>query len=252
MYGIVLRDCGFNVHIFERNPETLLAQAGAGLQVCDDVERLLHEYGCDAMPYWIPNPKADVYDKDGKILTTLTPGVKATRWDTLYLRLRRRFEGLEPMHPGHSLKDLSGRGTYLHDHQVEDIEPTKEKIRLQVKTQDQVETHYFDLAIVADGSGSRMREKLLGRTTTSRDYAGYLALRGTVAAEDLTDAMRQGVDRHCQIQESFFLRFVICVGPGEIVLIDVVKLYNPWPAWQCRTFRSRQKLGLVSTDGDAI
>lgn len=34
-------------------------------------------------------------DREGRVVTTLEPGVRATSWDTLYGKLRRMVEGLE-------------------------------------------------------------------------------------------------------------------------------------------------------------
>ena len=95
MYGIMLTELGHKVQIFERSPETLLAQAGAGLQAPEDVEEFMRQYRLDLQPYYIPNPKMVVVDREGNLITTREPGVPATRWDTLYYRLRARFDGLE-------------------------------------------------------------------------------------------------------------------------------------------------------------
>ena len=203
MYGIVLLDLGHKVRIFERSPEALLAQAGAGLQVSGDLETFMREYDCDSPGYFINNSKALVVDREGNLITTLEPGVRATSWDTLYYRLRVRFDGLKLQHCDRNVHDSKPRGTYLNGHQVTSIELQDKGPMIHYHDGIRNASCIADLLISADGAGSTIRAVL--QPNVKPEYLEYVALRGTVRPENMTEIMRATTDRHCQIKQSFFI-----------------------------------------------
>jgi 2-polyprenyl-6-methoxyphenol hydroxylase-like FAD-dependent oxidoreductase len=203
---------GHNVQILERSPSALLAEQGAGLGVADDLEAFMREYDAVQEPYMLTTPKAFVVDSQGNLITTLTPGVRATSWNTLYYRLRANFDGLKSDYCGESPAEHldDGKATYLYGQTVLSVKVEDEKLIVKYHDYDGTLSGIrADLVIAADGAGSRIRQVL--EPQVKRRYVGYCAWRGVILEKNMeeeTKSLCQESDRHCQIERSFFISSV--------------------------------------------
>ena len=165
-------------------------------------------------PYLLRNKKADVVDARGEVVARLEPGVRATSWDTLFGKLRRMVEGLR------------GEGVeYFYGREAVGVRDLGRGARVEVRYLDREDegdddgeegdgrremTTTVDLVVAADGSGSMIRRLLLPEV--ERRYVGYVAWRGTVQENLMSEEMKEiflsHEDRHCQIEKSFFISLV--------------------------------------------
>ena len=126
-----------------------------------------------------------------------------TNWDLLYHLGRANFDGQKSAHvaanwervlhgsEGARLQESWGRARYEYGRLVEDLKVQGDKVEITFKdTRDESETRgqvsrmLVDFVVCADGPSSRTRGMLLGKVA-ERQYAGYVAFRGTVPEKEL-------------------------------------------------------------------
>jgi hypothetical protein len=138
---------------------------------------------------------------DGQVQVLVRVRREITNWDTLYFRLRSLFDGYSsawyPTPP--SLVGTDGPAVYERhrevismDHVLDtEADEQSSQLALKVRARDTGETYTTraDLVIAADGPNSSIRAKYL--PGVSRNYAGYIAWRGTVPETEVSDASRE-------------------------------------------------------------
>lgn len=155
-------------------------------------------------------PGIQSLDKAANVKRTLTMPFNLTSWIVLYYRLRANFDGLKsdfcpnPPEPkaneGRTVYDLGKKCTnVIYDDQLVTLE-YEDLIRggggsVQA-----------DLVIAADGSNSSVRRCLIPESPYV--YSGYVAWRGTVPEQDVSEETRRIFDKR-------FTAFVM--GRGYIV-----------------------------------
>jgi 2,6-dihydroxypyridine 3-monooxygenase len=166
--GLVLRDLGLDVTIFERSSAEL-EQRGAGIGFLPDSARYLVEragLALDAI-----STSTDLiryYGRGGEVANEISHAYHFSSWNTVYRHLLEAF----------------GRDRYLLGHEVVDRRETGASVVVDLADGTSGE---FDLLVCADGVGSRFRHQLL--PGAQRQYAGYVAWRGMVSEARLPPAV---------------------------------------------------------------
>lgn len=185
--ALLLRQRGWDVHVFERVPEELSGR-GAGIVTHPELWRIMRAAGLD--------PDADLgvrvtrritLGHDGGVVGRLDCPQILTSWDRLFAMLRAALPA-----------DRYALGKDL---------------RRVTRDNDRVVAHFADgtraegdLLVGADGFRSAVRTQFLGDLQPI--YAGYVAWRGLVAEAEMPAAAHAAL----------FAEFGFCLPPGEQML----------------------------------
>ena len=172
--GLLLRDAGHDVRVFERSPSEL-AQRGAGIGLLPETSRYLTECaGVDIDDISIATSHIRYLSADNSILHEEKHNYRFSSWNTIYRQL------LSCMKPN----------DYVLDHGMtgwSDVDATEVAVTF---TNGKTETS--DLVVFADGVNSLARATLLPGATPR--YAGYVAWRGMVHETELSTDTRTLLD----------------------------------------------------------
>jgi 2,6-dihydroxypyridine 3-monooxygenase len=162
--GLLLRDLGWDVTVYERSPAEL-EERGAGIGFLPDSYRYLVERGGVALDDMsVTTDHIRYLSRDGKIAYDEPHRYRFSSWNTVYRKLLGCF----------------GRKRYALGHEVTGFVETDEAVRADIAGEPSVEV---DLLVCADGVGSQFRRRLL--PAVRPEYAGYVAWRGTVPEGDV-------------------------------------------------------------------
>jgi 2,6-dihydroxypyridine 3-monooxygenase len=174
--ALVLRDIGCEVEVFERSTAELEAR-GAGIVVLDQTVRYFVERDLlDVEEVVTATPKVRYLEPDGGVRFEEDRRIQFSSWNTIYRALLEHF----------------GTERYHLEKEMVGFDQDDEAVIVHF---DDGTSHRCDLLVAADGIASTAREKLL--PDAEREYAGYVAWRGTVPEgqlsattyEDLRDAI---------------------------------------------------------------
>ena len=172
--GLLLRDAGHDVRVFERSPSEL-AQRGAGIGLLPETSRYLTECaGVDIDDISIATSHIRYLSADNSILHEEKHNYRFSSWNTIYRQL------LSCMKPN----------DYVLDHEMtgwSDVDATEVTIAFS-----NGKTQTSDLVVFADGVNSLARATLLPGATPR--YAGYVAWRGMVHETELSADTRTLLD----------------------------------------------------------
>jgi 2,6-dihydroxypyridine 3-monooxygenase len=172
--GLLLRDAGHDVRVFERSPSEL-AQRGAGIGLLPETSRYLTECaGVDIDDISIATSHIRYLSADNSILHEEKYNYRFSSWNTIYRQL------LSCMKPN----------DYVLDHGMtgwSDVDATEVTVTF---TNGKTETS--DVVVFADGVNSLARATLLPGATPR--YAGYVAWRGMVHETELSTDTRTLLD----------------------------------------------------------
>ena len=210
--GLLLRDLGCQVDIYERSSEAL-ADRGAGIILLPHTYRYFDEHSpldtaqVSIAPYWWT-----FLDSRGRVLSQKPLGSLISSWNTIYRGLLTDF----------------GEDHYHLRKEVTGFSQTDDEVR--VRFSDGEETT-AEMLVAADGINSLARSIL--SPAASPSYAGYVAWRGTIpesqlspqAADQMTNAMV-----YCLMPSGHSLAYAIpsqsgSLTPGER-LMNLVWYYN--------------------------
>ena len=162
--ALVLRDLGHDVTVFERSPSPL-EQRGAGIGLLRETSRYLEERaGVDIDSISISTAYIRHLNRAGDVVHEQRHPYRFSSWNTIYRHLLKQF----------------GTARYLLGHEVVAIRQDHDDARLEFTAGDILSA---DLAVCADGVGSRFRSQYLPGAVPR--YSGYVAWRGMVAEADL-------------------------------------------------------------------
>jgi 2,6-dihydroxypyridine 3-monooxygenase len=168
--GLLLRDLGHDVTIFERSSEEL-QQRGAGIGFLPDSSRYLVERAGIALDEISTATDLIRYlDRRGGIVHERRHRYRFSSWNTVYRRLLGAF----------------GPDRYCLGHEVVSWRESTDSVTIELADGSR---HEADLLVCADGVGSTFRELLL--PGAHRRYSGYVAWRGMVPEAELEPATRQ-------------------------------------------------------------
>ncbi|KAI0846179.1 FAD/NAD(P)-binding domain-containing protein [Daldinia vernicosa] len=206
MHGIVLHRLGSTVRVLEQSLANTPISHMAGVCLGIDVQRLLERFDrTPGIPLGISAVQLQSLDKQGKI----NPSVRINRimssWDALYFRLRANFDmqasDYVPHPPALDLRadeDADGaksRARYEIGKQVIGIEQFKNG-QLLVRYKDHTDggadsQALADLVLGADGPNSIVRKIFLESGQADQKYTGYVAWRGIVPEEQVSEETRE-------------------------------------------------------------
>jgi 2,6-dihydroxypyridine 3-monooxygenase len=170
--GLLLRDLGHDVTIYERSP-TPLEQRGAGIGFLPETARYLHERaGVDLDDISVTTHHIRYLDRSGSIVHDKVHTYRLSSWNAIYRQSLRVF----------------GRERYQLDAEVASLvqQPEGRAVELRFASGGTIAA---DLVVCADGVGSRFRSWLMPDVT--QNYSGYVAWRGMVPeAEVDPDTMK--------------------------------------------------------------
>ncbi|PQE34018.1 hypothetical protein CJF32_00002877 [Rutstroemia sp. NJR-2017a WRK4] len=184
MHGVMLKQLGHNIHIFEQYPTSVREGQAAGMSIGAYGQELLRKHDrIQGRPQSVTASKLEVVDGNLKITESRPVPFKLTTWKAFYYRLRANFDGLKsdyiPIPPPDSPED--GSVTYDVGKRVKTVSYVKEKG--VTVTYEDIESGIedvldCDLVIAADGAGSSIRKLLYPNLQIP--YAGILTWRGVV------------------------------------------------------------------------
>lgn len=159
-------------------------------------------------PWSRNSPGVQFIDKEGGVKRKIARPLEMTSWSVIYHRLRRNFDGLESVfcegevvkksgEEGGSEEGKKGKTEFLTGINVTSLTnlPNGVEITYQnLKSQnpDQEQKLNADMVILADGANSSLRAKFF--PDVKRDYAGYVAFRGTVPESEVSETAKNTFD----------------------------------------------------------
>ncbi|MCQ3804539.1 MAG: FAD-dependent monooxygenase [bacterium] len=210
--GLLLRDLGCQVDIYERSSEAL-QDRGAGIILLPHTYRYFDEYSpldtreVSIAPYWWT-----FVDRRGQVLSKEPLGSLISSWNTIYRGLLSDF----------------GEDRYHLRKEVTGFSQTEKKVRVRFADGEEVAA---DLLVAADGINSLARSIL--NPPVSPAYAGYVAWRGTIPESDLSPAAAEETTNamvYCLMPSGHSLAYAIPSQTGSLVpgerLMNLVWYYN--------------------------
>jgi 2,6-dihydroxypyridine 3-monooxygenase len=171
--GLVLRDLGFDVTIYERSPAEL-EQRGAGIGFLPDSYRYLVERAGLALDdISTVTDRIRYLSRAGDVVHDEAHTYRFSSWNTVYRELLRAF----------------GRDRYVLGCEVLGFAQDADGVDVSLAGG---ETVLVDLLVCADGIGSRFRRELL--PAVEPVYAGYVAWRGMVPVGTLEPGVVKALD----------------------------------------------------------
>lgn len=194
----MLKRLGHHVQILERASSSDRLEGGTGITVGPDALRFYEQYDLVQQPLFIDNPGVQFVNREAKVTRFTKRPMKMSSWSLLHFNLRANFDGhqssLCPTPP--APRDGDGEAVFDLGKKVVGVEYAKGDAKVTVRYEDlqssETGTVQGDLVIVADGASSSIRAQLL--PAVERQYAGYLAWRGYVDEESLTEETRKVLD----------------------------------------------------------
>lgn len=189
MCGVMLKHHGYNVTILEQETSPRREGYDAGIKVGPAHEEFLKRHDrvrCDMIIKCDPGYMIDV---NGRPKPQRGQTMLMTSWGLMVSVLRANFDGLTstavPVAPEPEKTD--GNACFRFGTRVTDIEDINDRVKVSLLGADSntTETLLADVAIVADGSNSTIREMLL--PDVKREYSGYMCWRGTVREGDIDE-----------------------------------------------------------------
>ena len=185
--GILLRNSGWRVDIFERVPEELAAR-GAGIATHPELLDILARCGARADgAIGVEVPGRIVLDASGRLVGELAMPQLFTAWSLLYALVKAQFPAAR-YRGGYSLERIEQRG---------------ETVVARFANGQHAEG---ELLVGADGIHSSVRTQILPGVKPL--YAGYVAWRGLVPESAISAVA------HARLMD----RFAFCLPPGEQML----------------------------------
>ena len=182
-----------SVRILERSPTNLLHNQGAGIVAANETQRFFAEYVHPGKDIAITSYLRHYLNREGEVIPDSVDNrqQRMTSWDLLYHLLRWRVEGLQSDYVKdlQDDKDTRPRAQYESGCTVTNVEDVGKRVKLTWTHQDHGEQMAIaDLIIAADGASSAIRQIM--RPDVNRQYAGYVAWRGTVPEDRLSPSAK--------------------------------------------------------------
>jgi len=171
--GLLLRDLGLDVTVFERSAHQL-EKRGAGIGFLPDASRYLVErLGVDLDSISTTSDSIRYLALDGSVRHERPYRYHFSSWFTVYQHLR----------------DAMADDRYLMGREAVGVTQSDETVRVAFADGSEVEA---DLLVCADGVNSRFRATFL--PDVRMRYAGYVAWRGMVPESELPDSVVEALD----------------------------------------------------------
>ena len=172
-----------------------------------------------------------------------------TSWDLLYYLLRSDFDGLRSDYCNTPQPQMGeGEGKYEYGCLVKDVKDAGDQVEVRYeKKEGQSETVSADLVIGADGPSSALRKLLLPQVT--REYAGYVAWRGTIPELEVSQRGYHTLVEKFTFHHSEETQILSYVIPGEKGTLEPGKRLINW-VWYCNYPKDSPEYKDLMTDSD--
>jgi 2-polyprenyl-6-methoxyphenol hydroxylase-like FAD-dependent oxidoreductase len=204
MSGIALKHAGHNVRILEQDDNERESHM-AGVCLGRDANDFLAKHDRVDEPFSHESKRVQVLKQDGKAHVFYNAHRDLTSWDTLYFRLRANFDAYpstyypNPPPPDSNSDSVHGTAAYQPRTRVLHVAGGSKNLVLTVQERDTqaITTLTPDLVVAADGPNSAIRTTY--RPRSLRQYAGYIAWRGTVLESNVSAETRALFDAHATV-----------------------------------------------------
>ncbi|KAJ7485021.1 monooxygenase [Mycena galericulata] len=196
--GVVLKELGYRVTIFERSP--VMVGQGAGIVCGEEVGKFFDTFDKTKTTLVVQSNARQHLSKDGSVAAgTYSPQIQQmTSWDKVFYVLRANFDGFHKegfiYGPGVKPSDMADSNvSYRLGHTVSShtVDSGTGRVRVQYTVANPAAdqpltalTEEGDLFICAEGPSSPSRMTYL--PDVQRRYAGYLAFRGLIPESELS------------------------------------------------------------------
>lgn len=195
-------------------------------------QAFFQKYDTSKRPMAVTSKLRQYLDLQGNSIHTEETRQEMTSWDLLYHLIRANFDGLrsgycDPLGP----QVGEGEGNYEYGHLVKYAKDLGDQVELHYETKDnQMETAQADLVIGADGPSSTLRNLMLPHV--SRDYAGYVAWRGTIPESKVSQHAYSTLVEKFTFYHAEATQILSYVIPGENGTLEPGKRLINW-VWYC-------------------
>ena len=199
----MIKRMGHKVRILEKSVSSDRRSLAAGMSIGPKGREFLDEYDAVEHPCSFSCPGPTILDERMNVKRRLKAPMNLTGWDVLYYRLRANFDGLRSEYCPDPPVPLENEGDALFDQGKQVNAVTCSGRHVTVDFEDLVNgargTYRADFVIAADGSFSTVRRNFAPDVT--RKYAGYVAWRGTVPEEVVSQETRNAMDKGLIVYE---------------------------------------------------
>ncbi|CAD6575723.1 MAG: hypothetical protein ASARMPREDX12_007457 [Alectoria sarmentosa] len=247
--AIVLKRLGHIVRIFERNPTPLLHNQGAGVVAGGHTQDFFNKYDATRRPIAVTSKLRQYLDLQGNQIYEEGTVQKMTSWDLLYYLLRANFDGVESGYcKVPEPLETDGQGTYGYGHMVKNVKDLGEQVEIEYEDKrGEVDTTTADMVIGADGPSSTLRKILL--PAVKRDYAGYVAWRGTVPEQEASPMAKETFVEKFTFYHSRGTQILSYVIPGENGSLEPGERLINW-VWYCNYPQDSTEFKQLLTDSN--
>ncbi|KAI5209506.1 FAD/NAD(P)-binding domain-containing protein [Aureobasidium subglaciale] len=250
------------VTILERSPTALLHNQGAGVVAGSDTQAFFSRYVCPGHDFAVSSRRRQYLDRNGDVIKQSVEDrdQRMTSWDTLYRFLRWRVDDMDIKDyvSGSDLEDLQarlsgqshGNANYQYGCKVvsvADMGPTEGILIRWINKSGVEEQATADLVIAADGANSSVRKVLL--PSVERTYAGYVAVRGTVPEEEISESAAEAFIEKFTFFHAEGTQILAYVIPGDNGTLDPGKRLVNW-VWYRNYMQDSTELADLMTGED--
>lgn len=258
--GITLLRQGHKVTIFERSPTPLLHDQGAGIVSGGETLELFRRFdrsgrGSEELKGGISvKSKERLYlDQKGNEIDGEKWEQRMTSWDLLYYLSRFNFDGQKTAYLPDGAVAPQEKGLYEYGRSVASLEDIGTKVKVDYEdvregSREGKGSLEADFVVIADGPSSHLRKELLPEAK-QRSYAGYVAFRGTVPEEDLSQAATVAFVERFAFYHGPSIQILAYTIPGPEGSLEVGKRLVNW-VWYWNFEDGSEELENVLTDTD--
>ena len=275
--AIPLLRLGHKVTILERSPTPLLHDQGAGIVAGGDTQAFFARHDLFKREIAVRSQARLYLDGEGEVLDREGYGQRMTSWDLLYFLGRANFGGLrsgyvdgdgkmwEEVSGGEEVGEQWGRGRYEFGREVSgvgEVEGGKVEVRwrstraqegeakgegeVEDETEGKMTADYF---ICADGPSSHLRGRLL-ESASKREFVGYVAFRGTVPEQNLSQAAKDVFVERFTFYHADGVQVLAYTIPGKNGSLDQGHRLVNWVwYWNCEEEGSEYREIMTDADG---
>lgn len=245
----MLKHHGYNVTILEQETSPRREGYDAGIKVGPANEEFLKRHDRVQRDMIIKCDPGYMIDVNGRPKPQRGQTMLMTSWGLMVSILRANFDGLTssavPVAPQPETTD--GNAWFRFGTRVTDIEDINGRVKMSFLSADSgtTETLLADIAIVADGSNSTIRQMLL--PDVKREYSGYMCWRGTVREGDVDEKWNSIYSEKATfhlMDRTYLLKQVLSPQIPRACRL-ILQLYNPYRQRQSRQGPASSQLDMV-------
>ncbi|KAF3035817.1 hypothetical protein E8E12_005542 [Didymella heteroderae] len=221
MCGVMLKHHGYNVTILEQEISPRREGYDAGIKVGPANEEFLKRHDRVKRDMIVKCDPGFMIDVNGRPRPQRGQTMLMTSWGLMVSVLRANFDSLAsmavPVAPESQPTD--GKAEFRFGTRVTDIEDDNGKVKVNFLNAESgiAQTLFSDIAIVADGSNSHIRNTLLPEV--KREYSGYMCWRGTVREGDIDEKWNQIYSEKAtfhRMERTYLLNYTIPTDNGDL------------------------------------